>query len=104
MCMRPFAWGGMVLVFVVALVGMSAVRTARRDAQVRVATVQARTGPEFVVRTDARATSGRASTTRKPLPARGEDLAGVLFEWDISGDFCFTDKEAWDSAIENARS
>src|SRR5439155_9758689 len=86
--------------------GMSAVRTARREAAVRVAVADARTshGKTFVIQTDAQGASTRTSTGRKARPARAEDLDGVLFQWDIAGDFCFTDTEAWDSAIENARS
>src|SRR5438128_195430 len=103
MAMRPCVWGGMVIVAVVALVGLSGVRTARRENRVATVFVQPWThdGGTFVMRSEGR---GPAATSRKARPPRGADADGVLFEWDIAGEYCFTDKEAWESAIETARS
>ena len=106
MCMRPFAWGGMLLVGVVAFLGITTVRTVRRDNLVRMTAVEARTDkrPEVVIWTDARATNSRASSDRKPKPTRIVDPDQIVYgPVMVVGDFCETKDQAYDSAIEAVR-
>src|SRR5262245_37296346 len=106
MCVRPFAWGGMVLMVVVALVGMSTARLARRDNRHATVFVEPRipNGSTFVIRSEPGGAIAATATTKKSRPPRGPDADTVLLIWDLTGDYSFTENEAWDSALETARS
>ena len=106
MCVRPFAWGGMVLIAVVALVGMSTARLARRDHRPATVFVDPRfhNGNTFVIRSEPGSAITSAATSKKSRPPRGPDAEAVLVTWDLTGDYSFTENEAWESALESARS
>jgi hypothetical protein len=104
MCTRPFAWGGILLIAVVAFVSLTGVRHVRYQPQ-RSATILedfhaqsgtikvAERGPRTVVKT---------SIPTKTRARRGEDLKTVVHEWFVDG-IDFTSAEAFESAVEKAR-
>src|SRR5687768_16544096 len=100
MCMRPFAWGGMLLVAVVAFVSLTGYRTLRhqppRPASILV-DVPAHSGELLPV-------SARGPHTPFPLHTksksrRGEDLKTVIYEKPVVG-IDFTPPEAFERAVE----
>jgi len=105
MCVRPFAWGGMVLIGVVAFLGITTIRTVRQQQSVRTATI---VGPPWAVGDVVHLSDNRSRTMIKPLkpakltPRRGEDLQAVIYEKSVDG-LGLTKNEAFDDAIEKAR-
>jgi hypothetical protein len=104
--MRPFVWGAMLLLTVVAFALSPAVVRVDRPPPEPVEPVAAEAGGHgevWVMTTPARGKAVAAQVARKVRPARGEDLQKVLFEWTVEGEFRGGAKEAWESAIDAAR-
>jgi hypothetical protein len=105
MCMRPFAWGGMLLVAVVAFVTLTGYRHARHQPP-RMATIlqdsHARESDVVRVSERGRRTVVTTLTPTRAKSRRGEDLKTVVKEWSAEG-IDFTPPEAFESAIEKAR-
>jgi len=103
--MRPFAWGGMLLIAVVAFVSLSTVRQVRHQQQPATAIILESTdrdGGVFRVSERGPRTVVKTIIPTRPRARRGEDLKTVIYEKSVDG-IDFTSSEAFESAIEKAR-
>jgi hypothetical protein len=104
MCVRPFAWGGMVLIGVVAFMTLTTVRLARHQQQMSATIVGVPNWPDkFVHVSD----HGQRMMIKNVAPTklksrRSEDLQAVIWGKPVEG-LGLTKDEAFVAAIEEAR-
>src|SRR5256885_1546438 len=103
--MRPFVWGGSLLLVVVAFLVTTSVRFASYDepATATVITVgNVGHGEAVTVRSERGPRLIPTRPVRKVKPARDEDLKTPLHTFDVDG-FGYRSKEAWEVALGNAQ-
>jgi hypothetical protein len=95
----------MVLMVVVAMVGMSAVRTVRQGHRAATVVIEPWTphGKTLVMRTEPRAPEAPTVTKKKLRPTRIAEAEGAPLTWEVVGEFRLNENEAWDSALDAAR-